>query len=299
MLSEALTRLEGSHWRFIVTWNTDQLPFVGPDVVVVLLGDEWSRVPTYLESVHAVFKTMNSVHEVPDLRNLSGLQQAVEAVKSVRNKTFKVLTGQGSRGRDLSRLFSLPLGYYKQVEIPIVPIEKRNIDVFFSGHIGQLPSLIRPRTLRPKEIARHEMYQIVNHIRKERSDLVVHVEPQAEFGTGLSPEMYSRKLMDSKICLSPRGSHPETLRLYEGARAGCVVIANRLPNAWYYKDSPVIQVDRWSEAASPIFSLLADREALVRTHQETLAWYREVVSPEAIGKYIADQVAALPRLGNV
>ncbi len=65
-------------------------------------------------------------------------------------------------------------------------------------------------------------------------------------------EGYSQALMDSRICLAPRGNSAETFRVLEGLRYGCVVVGERLPPFWFYENSPVIQLRTWSELESAV-----------------------------------------------
>ena len=41
-----------------LTFDPDTLPSYGEDVVAVLIGDEWARVPAYLTRVRAVFRNL-------------------------------------------------------------------------------------------------------------------------------------------------------------------------------------------------------------------------------------------------
>jgi len=57
------------------------------------------------------------------------------------------------------------------------------------------------------------------------------------FSQGLPREEYSKILADSKIVLCPRGAvQPECFRHGEAMRAGCVMISQRLPLIWFYRD---------------------------------------------------------------
>src|SRR6266446_4107614 len=48
--------LERQGLTFYLTWNLDELPSYGPDVVAVVTGDEPARVPRYFDRIAATFK---------------------------------------------------------------------------------------------------------------------------------------------------------------------------------------------------------------------------------------------------
>ncbi len=60
--------------------------------------------------------------------------------------------------------------------------------------------------------------------------------PLAEFCS------YSQRMMDSKICLAPRGTASDTWRFFEGLRAGCLVVCEHLTDEWFYVGAPVLFV---------------------------------------------------------
>jgi hypothetical protein len=57
-LAEMERELRVDGLTFYVTFDADTLPTYGDDVVVVLIGDEWARVPAYLPRVRAVFRNL-------------------------------------------------------------------------------------------------------------------------------------------------------------------------------------------------------------------------------------------------
>jgi len=99
---------------------------------------------------------------------------------------------------------------------------------------------------------------------------------------------YSQRLMDSKICLAPRGTSLETFRYYEGLRYGCVVLTEEQPPHWFYSDAPAIVVDHWDELPSLIPYLLAHPNVLQQKHREALDWWEHVASEEACTDYMVD-----------
>lgn len=98
---------------------------------------------------------------------------------------------------------------------------------------------------------------------------------------------YAERMMNSKVCLAPRGSVADTWRFFEGLKSGCSVITNPLPDEWYYRDAPVIQLDDWSELEETLVPLLADEARLEEIHLKTLKYWDEVCGEEAVGRFLA------------
>jgi hypothetical protein len=106
----------------------------------------------------------------------------------------------------------------------------------------------------------------------------------------LSPEEYSEFLMDSKVCVVPRGNNIETWRLFEAARFGCVVIAETLPDRWYYDEFPSIEVDRWKGSKNVIEEVLSDGGKAKSLHENMKRWWARVCSEKPVGSYMAKKI---------
>jgi hypothetical protein len=112
------------------------------------------------------------------------------------------------------------------------------------------------------------------------------------FAAGLVADEYTRYLAESKISLSPFGfGRAECFRHYESMRSGCIVISDRLPETWYFKGSPIIQIPQWSSLREVIHSLLSDEKKIQRLQEETLGWWNDVCAPPAVARYIAGKIA--------
>jgi hypothetical protein len=103
----------------------------------------------------------------------------------------------------------------------------------------------------------------------------------------LSASAYTARLMQAKIALCPRGNFDETFRLVEAAKAGCVAIVERLPKRWYNRDSPAVQLDRWSSLPEVLDELLADGQGLARRSDQMRAWWTQSLSERAAADFIA------------
>lgn len=112
------------------------------------------------------------------------------------------------------------------------------------------------------------------------------------FGKGLSREAYGKILADSRVVLAPRGFvSAETFRHLEALRAGAVVVSDRLPDTFLYRNSPIICVDDWSDGLRAVDSLLQDPHRLECLHAAGLQWYDEKLSPRATARWIIEKVS--------
>jgi len=203
-----------------------------------------------------------------------------------------------------SKIHAFPVGYLNAVGgAQVIDFEERHNTVFFSGYLNRnridlykqfrqvwwLPkkNLSRNRYLR--EISR----RAIEKFTKERSFPGAipggHIAFTEWFGTGIVPEEYARILADTKLAICPPGfvSH-ETIRHWEAMRLGCVVISAPLPPNRFYKDSPILQLQDWSELKPLLAELLAHPDRLLALHRDTVDWWNRVCSEQAVAKYMAE-----------
>lgn len=155
-----------------------------------------------------------------------------------------------------------PLGYVTEVpEFPYKDISQRKYNVFFSGNLNYNRRLfyyslcrklhkILPSGFNPKYLINHYTRDYILKIKSQfdhdfPSPSIVRFTNK--FKTGINPNEYGKILSETKIVLCPKGFHStECYRHYEAMRAGCIIISERLPETYLYKDSPIIQVDNWN-----------------------------------------------------
>ena len=288
-----------------LTWDTERLPGYGDHVVAVVMGDEVGRIPRYAGSVRAVFKGYGTrpqvgARPVPDA-SLTGLLELTQyAVRCMRwlpggAAHARLLLARRLRGQPLPPPIPvIPLGTYNQLDLPLLPVESRPTDLFFAGSLEHDGSL-RQRLGSPKTRARREMLAAVERLGRHRPGLRTDLRLTAGFSASESTSAadYSQALMNSRVCLAPRGTSVETFRILEGLRCGCVVVGERLPRHWFYKGSPVIQLDRWSDLEEALRPILDDPDELGRLHARSLAWWRDRCSEEPVGRFLAERLNAL------
>jgi len=175
------------------------------------------------------------------------------------------------------------------------------MDLFFSGYLNRnridLYKQFRPIRWLPKrdligryprELAR----RLVEKVCPERCFDDVFPASSIRFtewfGKGLEPAVYARTLADTKIALCPPGFvSNETIRHWEAMRLGCVVISAPLPPNRFYKDSPIIQLQDWSELKPLLSRLLANPAELYELHAKTVAWWHNRCSESAVAESMA------------
>lgn len=271
-----------------LTWNVDRLPAYGPQVIAVVLGDESGRRPRYAGRVRAVFKAYGSHPELtglrPDLTGLVSLGQY--GYRWLRWLSAAAPGVAGPRSRR-GACFSIPPGTFNQLDLPVTEIAARGTDLFFAGSIEH--GTARQSFGSAKVRARREMLTAVSALQRDRPRLRSEIRLTAGFQESVdaAPEPYSRAMMDARICLAPRGTSPETFRILEGLRCGCVVVCESLPRRWFYTGAPLVALRRWRDLPRRLAPLLDDPAALADHHRRSVAWWQARCSEAAIGRYMA------------
>jgi len=108
----------------------------------------------------------------------------------------------------------------------------------------------------------------------------------------LTIDEYSSYMSRCQIAFCFTGQSPETFRLLEAAKAGCLLVSTPLPDTWYYRDLPAF--------VSPSFTNeeMAQIIEKVNLHgaelQQGIAeWYNTCASPIAVGQKIASHIKGI------
>ena len=170
----------------------------------------------------------------------------------------------------------VPLGCNKDVpKLPRKPMAARALDVFFIG--------------RPEY--RESFFGAAISAFDDHEDLNVEISKAPGFRLGHTPQDYAGRLADTKIALSPRGVSHETFRTYEAMRAGCVVIAERQLPSWFNEGWPVIEMADWDGVGGRVRELLNDPARLEDISRQSLHWWREKCSEEAVAHYMVRELS--------
>ena len=290
-----------------LTWNCERLPAAGERVVAVVLGDEVGRIPRYISRVRAVFKAYGTrpvlgagLLRDPSITGLASTGQfAVRCLRWLPSASAYAalrVAGRARRRAGPPPIGTIPLGTYNQVDLPVIPIAERETDLFFAGSVEHDHSL-HHRLLSPKTHARRDMLGAVERFAATRPGLRTDLRVTPSFGASAAaaPSDYSRSLMNARVCLAPRGTSLETFRVFEGLRAGCLVVGDRLPRHPFYEGAPLIQLNRWNDLAETLPALLDDPARLESGQAAALAWWREQCSEEALGRFLAERLNTLDR----
>ncbi|MCS3672804.1 hypothetical protein GGP66_000208 [Salinibacter ruber] len=295
---------EGPPLRVFLTGRVDSLPEYGQDVVVVVIGDECGRPPLYAQDVGITFKCYGTTPQWEaqslSLRPLSKGRIANSLRNVARSFPYVVWTEAEALkrrmwGKSVSPVYEIPLGYNNQAALPVKPISEREIDVFFAGTIEPQPESlfsIRRWVPPPKTASRREMVREAKKLDRNNPSLECRIEvaDSADDSTFMGREEYSSVLMNSKICLVPRGNNVETWRFFEAIRYGCLVVAEPLPNRWYYENSPAIELDRWSKLEVTLKNIMNNQLWVKKTHIKTIKYWNNICSENALTKYMAKKV---------
>jgi hypothetical protein len=203
---------------------------------------------------------------------------------------------------DVQNIFNFSVSCHKDVlKLPIKNINDRTITIFFSGNLNyfRLPlyfyllcGYVPPRIilrgiiflLRRSSFLRRIFTSYKFDSKFEGS----YIRFTSGFKQGLSGDEYSKIISDSKIVLCPKGfNSPESFRHYEAMRAGCVIISEKLPPTYFYKDSPIIQVSDWKEGLKIASKLVNDETELEARSSMTIDWWKSRCSENATAQYMA------------
>lgn len=307
-LIESACPAEGFHFHF--TANTNAVPLSGPKSVVFVMSEENGLLPGYTGSVEAVFKcygakfvsTAELFWDHPSLL-VSSLAKDAVVLKRIMVTRWRWRREQIRRGQALASpiVHHIPLGYHSLPPVELPPWEARANDVFFAGSIRQ-QAVERKSLLKlpnPKQVVRDDLAESLKRFEAEKkwnlklllaTGYVPHAVAWglAEKDSTMSPDVYMTEMANSKICLAPRGTSFETFRHYEAASAGCVVVSDRLPPTWFYRDIPFIFVRDWRKIDEILDRLLKDPARLKTLHEQTLKWWKDRLSPAALADYVVN-----------
>jgi hypothetical protein len=302
-------QIQGLH--FYITWDIDRLPEYGPHVVVLLLGDEFGQVPRYARYVNTVLKVLCGTVPFLGIRRwvpfdslrwtllVRYLRDLALHVRSLIRERFSQSEFPGSPILPCPHILNTPGGYFNLDELPMKLMKDRPFHSFFAGTIRSKPRKgLRRLTSSPKDLARAAMFKESVALAERNPRFKLDYNVIHKFGEGTisqpDPRSYSQRMMDSKICLAPRGNVVDTWRFFEGLKSGCLVVCEPLPDQYYYRDAPVIQIDYWNQLEQAIAPFLEDEAALQEWSDRTIQFWNEVCGEQAIGRRVAEFIHQSP-----
>ena len=278
----------------------------GQMLLFLYLGDEWYRIPKYAHKVKAVFKCIGTRPILgcnplfkPSFLNLLTLIQflriLVVCLPGFLNyhwHNFKtLLSGQGT----ITPIYDIPLGYNNSKDMSIKDIKQRLYDSYFSGsvvHVSYPLWSLKYWLGTPKTLARKLMIASVNKFKKKNPDFKVELSITGGFRnrTIEDERSYCEIMMDTKICLVPRGTSFETTRLFEAMKYGCIVVTEALPPRWYLDGSPIIKIRDWGELEGILSNLLGNEQLMQEMHEKSLNWWKNKCSEAIVAEYIVEKL---------
>lgn len=308
-LVEMERHLGNEDLRCYLTWLPDELPEYGPDVIAILVGEEWGLIPRYARHVRLTARVM-SRSPFLGIRKwlpLSRLKLML-AFKHLRNWILHLRSWLRYKFPPSSwpvpvhrsaNIVHIPWGSASLVEVPIKPMRERTRNYYFSGGTAFSANFGYRRFMSsPKQATRESLVEAVAEMERKHPELTADqaIQVHAHMWTGHMSDMeqYAQRLMNSKICLAPRGSVADTWRFFEGLKSGCVVITNPLPDEWYYQGAPAIQLDEWGELEQTVVPLLKDEPRLEELHALALKYWDEVCGEKSLGRFLAKGIQESP-----
>ena len=283
-------------FAFVTTWMNNRVPPLERDKTVLLVvGDESGQVPMGTKGARLVLRTgAKSFGPLfsPGQRPVSLC--LLSSAREIRNMGLRF--ARRLKGLPLAtpcNVESFPIGMVGDIELEPVAMRQRKWSLSFAGGIGPHRKVGKRRLpSSPKAAARLAMLEGLRRLSAAMPDLRFRV-----VCTDLEPALprseYHELLQQSRISLCPRGNCPETFRLFESARLGCVVICDPLPRCWYFENHPFAELEDWRRLPELVSELMRDEDALSRRGALCRQWWEEVASPRAAaGKLVSGAFAA-------
>lgn len=266
------------------------------DCVVFIYGEERSLTPWRYEKAGLILKAYGMRPQVVEPFR-ADLPWAVERTRVARNKLQDLdISWRMGRSRHealTAKTLPIPLGYARQKKLPVKPLNERRDLIWFAGspHDSRPPGFsVYPRLSNlPKLRARQQLVAALLKLRESRPEwpISLQINPGIKPGSSGAGRNDAKRLMDSKVCVVPRGTTPETHRFFEAMRAGCVVISQDLPDFWFYRSAPALRLKRWSELEEAVDRLLAEPGRMEELHAASRRWWDEVAGPAVMAETIA------------
>ena len=194
--------------------------------------------------------------------------------------------------------YAFPIGFEKDAGafFDFVPWEQREIDIFYAGNLNENRKELYKELFGLKWVPQGVFDRFyLSRLNKllpytiNSGGLCIHFT--GGFKKGLNPQEYMSLLCRSKVVLCPKGFHStETFRHYEAIRAGCILWSEKLPDAWMYENSPVVQVENFNGVIRDIKKFLRDGDMVRAKHLSTKSWWDEVLAPKCVANRLSKRV---------
>jgi hypothetical protein len=302
VLEQALPLVNARGLHFHFTKNAYRLPEYGQHVVSMLLQEERCKVPVYGRYIRATIRNLMSKPYLgwrPHWR-LSSVE-AVLTFEYTRD-WYTHLKSRWARAhppadwgppiRKEPLTLRIPLGYHSQVEVPYIPIQDRTLDMFFAGEVRHpvAKSDYKYWTSTSKFEVRGQLWRELTKLKGEWNIDLGAIASVDNKRNALAFNTFSEKMMNTRICLAPRGTLPDTFRHFEGMRAGCLIVSNPVPVEPYLYGAPMLLIDHWCEIGGILKKYGRNNDFIQEMGDKANAWWKTRLTPEIIGRYIASEL---------
>lgn len=304
ILAELEKLLPEPRLHFYLTKDTHELPEYGPHVVSVLLLEERSKIPEYALQIRAILRNMVDRPFLGfRIRPRFGRLEAASIFEYARDwalhlRSRTTLRDVPPQVVKQPQILRIPLGYQSQQIVPQRTMAERTLDTFFAGDVASPFHRNDYRYWVPptKTLARRQLWRVLQqlHASGEWRIELNNVRPEEGVAQGAAYQSYSERMMNSRICIAPRGSNAESYRFYEGMRAGCMVLSNPYPDEPFLRAAPAVIVDDWRQLPELLRRYARDIDTLERYRAAGLAWWDTYCSEPVVARQLAEHFNAAP-----
>ena len=236
-------------YSIVITPNLYRLPVTKYPKIVILTGDE--------------------------LGNLGLSPYMNQGVVSV----FRIFNNNGRF--DNKYVYPIPPGYNWTMHsdrtkimnrmYPEKKLSERKYDIFYSGQ--PLPW-------------RQPLVNTLNNL-SDKFNILCQVNNS--FRSGIDIDDYYKILGETKIAVAPDGTAPDSFRFVEALGSGCIVVVTNKDDVWYYRNSPVVWIDSWSQFNEEFINKLLSMN-IDEIYEQNLEFYKNNLSEEAVANYIKSKI---------
>lgn len=278
-----------NEYIFIITRNVDKLPITDKAqlqrTIVILIGDEWNRAPKYANKVALVYKSPGQVTKLAFHKNW--LRFNIVVLAQYLRIWYKKL-GYPNR----KNVFSIPLfGYRYLPSLETKPFKERKYDMSFMGSISHNKETLIKKILKtPKILARTKLLSVLEKLKTKYNIYYKFTNTFPHANNSSEEEFYSEILMNTKICVSPRGTNLETFRYFEGLCYGCIIIAEEQPDYNYLEGSPAIILKSWDDLPKILENLYKNEALMESLHKKGMEYFAKKVDSPIIAEQMAKDI---------
>jgi hypothetical protein len=282
---------------FVSNQCPSSLPEYGRSVVLFVLCDESYKYYSYFYDLHSVFKcyTLMPSFVLPSAgirsRIAAGLQSSMKLWPSFCSRLSARLQARSVLTR-FPHVYPLPLGYFAKPNLPDLQVE-RDIGFLFAGSVEYpTPNTLYIREIMspPKLASRRLMAETAREYLRLHPGSGLLRLTDGFLGSVSNVEDYWSLLRRAKIVLCPRGGVAETYRFFEAAAAGCVVVSEALPGAWYYDDHPAVIIRNWKRLGGILDRFLGDENRLKEMAARSIHYWNTRIRESVVAEYVVQRL---------